>query len=88
MWEITTAEDTRRVFTVGIGETFEGLSDEEKKIVYESSEYLKDRIELELNETVGEICRLADSLTEDEWSNLPASVYYFLRPYKQVEEDD
>lgn len=86
MLEITTREDDRRVFTVGFGETFDELSDEEKKVVYESSEYLKGRIELELNETVGEICCLADSLTEDEWSNLPASVYYFLRPYKQVED--
>lgn len=83
--EITTTKDAIRVYVPS--ETFEVLSDEEKKIVYESAVYLKDRIELELAETIGEICRLADSLTDKEWSKLPKKVYDLLIPYKQREEE-
>ncbi len=85
MWKISSTEN---VYVVGIGETFEGLSDEEKKIAYESANYMKKKVELELAKRVGEICRLADSLTAEEWLALPPRVGDFLFQYKEVEEDD
>ncbi len=88
MWEITSAQDGQRIFVVGIGETFEGLSDEEKKIVFDSANYVKRRVELELAQRIGEIGSLARSLTFEEWSTLPEKVYDFLLPYAEVENDD
>ena len=88
MWEITRENDDRKVYALDIGETFEGLSDENKKIIFESANYLKRKVELELAKRVGEICNLAESLTADEWSALPEKVYDFLIQYIPVEEDD
>lgn len=88
MWKITTESDGTPVYALGLGETFEELTDEGTSIVFESANYMKRRVELELAERVDEICRLARSLTAEEWSALPKKVRDFLLPYIEVEEDD
>ena len=88
MWEITRENDDRWVHVLGVGETFDDLSDAKKKAVYESAIYLRHKVELELHERIGEIRRLAESLTAEEWLKLPESVGEFLRQYRQPEEDD
>lgn len=85
MWEITGEKDDRWVFVLGVGETFEGLSDEEKSVVYESAVYLRQKVENELYERICEIRGLASSLTDDEWKVLPEKVREFLIRYKKEE---
>ena len=87
MWKITTVDGTP-VYALDLGETFEELTDEEKKIVFESAKCMKRRVEMELAERIDEIVRLARSLTFEEWSSLPEKVYDFLLPYAEVEKDD
>ena len=88
MWEITRENDDRWVHVLDMGETFDSLSDAKKKSVYESAIYLREKVELELHKRIGEIQRLAESLTAEEWTKLPESVCEFLLRYKLVEEDD
>lgn len=88
MWDITRENDERWVHVLDVGETFDSLSDAKKRAVYESANYMKRKVELELAKRVDEICRLADSLTEEEWLRLPESVGDFLIQYRHTEEDD
>ena len=90
MWKINTAEDDRWLFVLEPNENFDDLSDAKKRIVYESALYMKRKVELAWGEDLEEIRCLADSLTEEEWSQLPEKVSEFLLPYKhfQIEDDD
>lgn len=88
MWKITGEKDDRWIFALGVGETFEGLSDEEKSVVYESAVYSRKKVEAELYERICEIRGLAESLTAEEWNALPKSVCEFFEKYKQTEEED
>ena len=90
MWEITSEKDDRWVFVLEPNETFDEMSDAKKKALYESALYMKRKVELAWAEDLEEICCLAKSLTEEEWSQLPQTVSDFLLPYRQfqIEEDD
>lgn len=87
MWEFIN-EDNRKIYALDIDETFEDLSDEEKKLVYESAIDSRRVIEAEFAKVLGEASRLVESLTEEEWAMLPKKVCDFLLQYKKIEEDD
>ena len=59
--DITMSDDTRRVYTIDIGVTWEDLSDDEKKKLYTSEVYLKNKTNL-IN---SELAKKLDSVTEE-----------------------
>ena len=59
--EITMSDDTRSVYTLSIGVVWEDLSDEEKKLLYESEVYLKNKANLRYSKLLQEW----DGVTED-----------------------
>ena len=87
MWEITMSDDDRRVYVLDPDEKFERLGNADKKVIYESAVYLREKVERELARTLLPLGELVDSLTDKEWSELPPKVYDFLIQYKHSEED-
>ena len=53
--EVTMLDDTRRVYEMGIGVSWEDLSDDEKKMLYESEVYLNRKAALYKSELLKEM---------------------------------
>lgn len=60
--EITESNDSRRVYTMGIGVTWDDLTDEEKKELYTSEVYLTRKTNMQCSELSKELESVTDTL--------------------------